>query len=883
MSLLVKLQSLLRNFVRPRQVEDDLRDEIRSHLQMLTDQNLHSGMSHDEAERVARIELGGIEQVRELVREERVGNWLHSVLRDCQFALRQLRKSPSFTVVATLTLALGIGATAAIFSAVNVVLFQSLPYVQANQLMAIWETRQDGSRNAATFGMYRGLLPQQRSFDSLALMRAWQPTITGTDSAERLEGQRVSASFFRVLRVAPILGRDFDASEDHFKGPNVVILSDALWRRRFGGDPAMVGRQITLEEPESFAASNLYTVIGVMPKAFENVLAPKAQLWAPLQYDISQGRAWGHHLRMVGRLQPHVTPAQASQELGVLAHSVLNEYHPETYGKDAKFSVISLQADLTRGVRPALFAIFSAVLLLLVIACLNVTNLLLARGVLRQGEFALRSALGAAPQRLVRQLLTETLLLAAVGALLGFIFGAVCLRALLAVGPPELPRLHAIAMDPAVFTFGFLVTALIGLVFGLTPALQAARSAPQRGLQLESARIVGGHWRVRGALVVVEVALTLVLLVCSGLLLRSMQTLLAVPAGFNASHLLTMQIAEVGHAYDADSARYRFFSEALDSARRAPGVISVALTSQLPLSGDLDLYGVGAERDHDPSHDEEILRYAITPGYFETLAIPLRRGRFLNEQDRADAPRVAVISESFAKRKFADVDPIGQRLHIGNPDFWYTIVGVVGDVRQMSLALNQTDAVYTTNVQWHWVDTEMSLVVRTSADPTPLVSSICSAIWSVDKGQPIVRIATMENLLASSTAERHFALVLFEAFGLASLILAAAGIYGVLSGMVAERTREMGVRSALGASRANIVSLILGQGLTLASLGVVIGLAGAAATSFLIGTMLFGVSPLDPLTYVAVIVLMLAVTIIACYLPARRASHVDPIIALRYE
>jgi putative ABC transport system permease protein len=421
------------------------------------------------------------------------------------------------------------------------------------------------------------------------------------------------------------------------------------------------------------------------------------------------------------------------------------------------------------------------------------------------------------------------------------------------------------------------------LFFGLTPALQAARSAPQRGMQMETNRIVGGYHGVRRSLVVVELALTLVLLICSGLLLRSMKTLLAVPPGFNGDHTLTMQIDLVGHKYDPDLLRYQFFSETLDSVRRLPGINSATYTSQLPLSGDYDMYGVALERENTPSAVEQVYRYAVTPGYFETLQIPLLRGRFLDEQDRAGALPVAVISDSFAKQKFANEDPLGQRLHMGSPDIWYTIVGIVGDVRQQSLSLNQTEAVYTTNAQWHWVDSEMSLVVRTTNDPEGQVSSILSAIRGTDKDQPIVRIATMDNLLAASAAERRFALVLFEAFALASLLLAAAGIYGVLSGMVAERTREMGVRAALGATRTDLVSLVLGQGLKLASLGVVIGLLAAIAASFLIATMLFGVSPLDPLTYVAVIALLLGVTALACYIPARRASRVDPMVALRYE
>jgi putative ABC transport system permease protein len=883
MPLFRKALSFLRNFLLSRRVESELDDEVRAHLELLIDENIRAGMPPAEARRAAQMELGGIEQVKEQVRDVKLGNWLQSVLADCTFAFRQLRKNPAFTVVAVLTLALGMGATTAIFTAVNPILFQSLPYPHANRLMAIWEIRDDGSRNAATFGMYTGVLPRQRSFESLALVRPWQPTLTGANQPARLEGQRVSSSYFHTLGISPMLGRDFTSPDDRPAAPNVVIVSDTLWRLRFGADHAIIGRQVTLEESESFAATNLYTVIGVMPPNFQNALAPGAQLWVPLQYDISQGRSWGHHLRMIGRLNQGVGPAQAAQELGALAHAVLIERHPETYGSDVRFSVAFLQDDLTRGVRPALLAILSAVFLLLIIACVNVTNLLLARGVSRQGEFALRSALGAESNRLIRQLLTESLLLAAMGGLVGFVVATLCVSALVALGPPDLPRLAAVSIDVRVFAFALLVTTMIGLIFGVTPALQAARSARHEGLRLDSRRIIGGHHHIRSALVVVEVALTLVLLVCSGLLLRSMQTLFAVPPGFNPSNLLTMQIEEVGHRYDADADRARFFSQVLDAVRRISGVESIALTSQLPLSGDHDRYGVSCERDHDPNRADEIFRYAVTPGYIETLGIPLRRGRLLNERDRAGSLPVALIGESFAKRKFADVDPIGQRIHIGHPDIWYTIVGVVGDVRQMSLALNVSDAVYVTTTQWHWVDTVMSLVVRTRGDAAALAPAVRAAVWSVDKDQPVVRVATMDHLLAASASERRFTLTLFEVFALASLLLAAAGIYGVLSGVVAERTREMGVRSALGASRASLISLVVGQGLTLAVAGVVMGSAGAAVASYLIASMLFGVSPLDTFTYVAVIALLIAVAAIACSVPAWRAARVDPVIALRYE
>lgn len=872
----------LRNLFHKSQLDRELNDELASHLQFHIEDNIRKGMSPAEARRDALLALGGLEQTKELVRDQQTLPFLESLLQDLRFASSLLRKSPGFTAVAVLTLAIGIGGTAAIFGAINPILFESLPYPHANRIMAIWELRNDGSHNGATFGMYRGLLDQQRSFDSLAVFHPWQPTLTGATRPERLDAQSVSASYFQVLGVSPILGRDFQPSDDYLHGPTVVILSDRLWRRRFSADPNIIGRNITLEESAGFAASNSYTVIGIMPRRFENVLAPSVELWAPLQYDISQGRAWGHNLRMVGRIRPGITLDQATRELTVLGDNILNERHPDTYPGGVRFNVTPLQDDVTRSVRPALLAILGAVLLVLVIACVNVTNLLLARGVIRKAEFALRAALGANRIRLVRQLLTESFLLSALGGLAGIAVAFLGVRVLVALSPPGLPRTNSIAVDAPIFAFGFGVTALIGVLFGLTPALQAARSDPNRGLR-HGSRLTSGHRRTRSALVVVEVALALVLLVCSGLLLRSIQRLFAVSPGFNAANLLTMQIEEVGHRYDPDSARFQFFAQSLDAVQHVPGVSSAALTSQLPLSGDDDEYGAAFERDNDPNAAEDTRRYAVTAAYFETMNIPLLRGRLLDDHDRQGAPRVALINESFAKRKFGPQDPIGQRVYIGPRDAWYTIVGVVGDVRQVSLALGQSDAVYVSSAQWPWSDTVMSLVVRSHTDPATLASAVTNAIWSIDKDLPVVRIVTMTDLLAASAAERRFALILFAAFALASLILAAAGLYGVLSGSVAERTHEIGVRAALGASPANVLALVLRQGMILTTLGVAIGLTAAALASHLIAAMLFAVSPLDPFTYLAVVALLFIVSAVACIVPARRASRVDPIIALRYE
>jgi len=440
-------------------------------------------------------------------------------------------------------------------------------------------------------------------------------------------------------------------------------------------------------------------------------------------------------------------------------------------------------------------------------------------------------------------------------------------------------------VDGSVFAFGLAITTLIGLAFGVTPALQAASSDPNRALRHGSRRTAGGHRRIRAALVVAEVALALVLLVSSGLLLRSLERLFAVPAGFDSSDILTLQVQASGQRFD-DSTTRRFFARALDAVRQVPGVGAAAFTSQLPLSGDNDLYGVQFEPSFsdDPGELGGTFRYGVSSGYIATMGIPLLQGRLLDERDRFGASRVALISESMANRRLPLLDAIGRRLYIGPKEGEpYTVVGVVGNVKQMSLTLGQSDAVYIPATQWHWADNVMSLVVRTRGGAGALAPAIREAIWSVDKDQPIVRVATMDHLLAASAVERRFALILFEAFALAALLLAAAGIYGVLSGSVAERAREIGVRSALGATRGNILALVFRQGLKLTALGVVIGLAGAAAASQAISAMLFGVSPLDPVTYLGVIVLLQAVAVIACWLPAWRAARLDPASTLRAE
>jgi putative ABC transport system permease protein len=686
--------------------------------------------------------------------------------------------------------------------------------------------------------------------------------------------------------VAPALGRDFEAADDIVHGPKVVIVSNGVWRRRFGADYTMIGRDIKLDDDH-------YTVIGIMPAGFDNVLAPSAEFWSPLQYDkgnivSQQTREWGHHLRMVGRLKTGVSLLQARNDLARIAHTPVSEFpRPPWASLDHGLIANSLGNDLASSVKPALVAISGAVLLVLLIACVNVTNLLLARGAERRGEFAMRAALGAGRWRLVRQLLAESLLLATLGGALAMMVAQFGIHALVALSPPELPRVDAIRLDGTVFVFALGISALIGLVGGLIPARQASRGDLHMGLQQSSARTAGGQQLTRRTLVVTEFAIALVLLVSAGLLLRSLQRLFAIDPGFDAAQLLTMQVQESGHRFDDDSARARFFTQALEAVRQVPGVRSAAFTSQLPLSGDFESYGV--QFAADPNDNTEVgLRYAVSPGYFEAMRIPLRRGRLLDEHDGAGAPLAVLLSESFARRKFPGQDPLGQRLRVG-PDIgradrpWGTVVGVVGDVKQASLALSDSDAFYTSTTQYAWVDSVQSLVVRARGDAAANTSVIKNAIWSVDRDQPVVRVATMDTLLAKSEAERHFVLILFEAFGLVALVLAATGIYGVLSGSVTERMREIGVRVAVGATRGDILALVIRQGLMLTAVGIVIGLAGAMAASQALITLLFGVSGLDPATYFGVIVLLTGVSLIACGLPAWRAAQIDPATSLRAE
>jgi putative ABC transport system permease protein len=869
----------LRALLHPDAADHDVDEEARHYIEEAEAALTRDGLSPDGARRAARLEVGHAGGVREQVRSS---GWEHiasAFAGDIRYAARRLRRAPGSTIVAVITLAVGIGATTAIFSAVDAILLEPLPYPQPDRIVMIADASAEGLPRDVTFGTYREIAQRSRVFTAMAPFKAWQPTIVGDGEPDRLSGQRVGAGFFRALGVAPVLGRDFQTDDDRPSGPNVAILSDPLWRRQFSADPGIVGRQITLDD-------TAYLVVGVMPRAFENVLSPQTDVWAPLQYQTVYGpqdREWGHHLRLVARLQPRVELDRARQELNQIARAPISEFARVPWADlQNGFLVTSLQADATRGIRPALLAVMGAVMLLLASACVNVTNLLLARGAQRRGEIAMRAALGAGRSRIVRQLLTESVLLSLLGGALGIFVAEVGIRTLVALSPPGLPRVGAIRIDAAAFAFAAIITMLAGVIVGAIPAVHVSRPDLQAAIQEGSRRTAGGHQRTRGGLVVAEVALALVLLVSAGLLLRSIERVFAAPVGFDASHLLTMEVQETGQRFRDDRVSYRFYTDALDAVRAVPGVSAAGFTALLPLSSDTGTFGVHFELDRGTKEDGAALRYAVTPGYFDAMRIPLRRGRLLDAHDGADAPRAALLNESFAKRRFASGDALGQRFRFGPEEGdWYTVVGIVGDVKQSALDLDQPDAIYVPAAQWHWVDHVMSLVVRARGDAAALTPAIRRAIWSVDKDQPIVRIATMDALVERSVSDRRFALVLFEAFGVAALILAATGIYGVLSGGVTERMREIGVRSALGASPGDIVGLVVRQGMTLAGLGVLIGLCGAFVASRAIAALLFGVSRLDPATYAAVVAMLLTVSAIACWAPAWRAVRVDPSIALR--
>ena len=881
MSIWRQLSRGFRALVRRASVDAELTDEIRHYFEQSVADHTARGLTPEAARRAAQIEIGNATVAHEQVRSYGWENTVSSVMADARYAARRLRAAPAFTTVAVLTLALGIGASTAIFSAIYPILLEPLPYPHARELVTLQDRLDDGTPFPLAFGSLREIEARSTTLASAAAAAAWSPTLTGRERPVRLSAQRVTANYFATLRVAPAIGHDFDSSDDIPGGRRTIILGDALWRREFGADSAILGRTVKLDE-------NAYVVVGVMPPSFESVPGSPAEAWSLLQLARSlpsEGPEWGHFPRVVARLRPGVSIDRAHADIDAIARHPVPDFIRPPWAKLSRgISMQALRADATHSVSRALFAVLAAAALLLIIVCVNVANLLLARGAQRRGELALRATLGAERSRLIRQLLTESLLLSLMGGGGGVLIARFGVRMLKAVAPAGLPRVEAIGIDGPVLVFALAVSACIGIAIGLAPAFQAGRQDLRSGFQAMTQRIAGGSPVARRTLVIAEVALAFVLLVGTGLLVRSSRRLFAVDPGFTAGQVLTMRVNITGDRYREDSAAYRYFLRVVDAVRQVPGVVTAAATSQLPLSGDNEVYGVHFESSPLGHDAGSVVRYAVTTAYFKTMGITLVRGRAFQPTDNGTAPHVVVLNQTFARRAFAGRDPIGEHLHIG-PDRgpWYTVVGVVADVRQQSLAGEVAEAVYIPTEQSWFADREMSLVAQVRSQPASMAPSIKAAIWSVDDHQAIVRVAPMTEVVNASAADRRFALIVFECFAIAALVLAAVGLYGVQSGSVTERVREIGVRSALGASSNEIIGLIVRQGMALTVIGLAIGLLAGIGAGRLMTSLLFDVSPADPLTYVAVTTLLAVTSLIACLIPAGRAAAVDPNITLRSE
>lgn len=876
MSLWRQVTHGLRTLLRRDAEDAELAEEVDHFFDERLAWHVERGLSAEAARRAVRHELGDRLAVREDVRAHGWENAVATVAGDVRIGLRRMRARPAFAAVCVLSLALGIGAATSIFSVVRPVLLASLPYPDADRLVMLWDRGADGGREAVTFGTLRELSERGASFSALAVTAPWQPTLT-EGTAERLAGQRVSADWFRVLGVPPAEGRDLESADDRPGAPRVALIAHSLRTRRFAAAADVVGRTIELDGVP-------FRIVGVLPRTLDNVLSPDAEIWTPLQYDPAlppDGREWGHHLRMIGRLRTGVgLDAARSDVAGIAAAPVAAFARPAWASLERGLIVNDLQHEITEGIRPLLLAVIGAVLLLIASAAVNVAGLLLARGVERRGEYAVRAALGAGTGRITAQVITESILLALLGGAGALVVAALGIRALTALGPVGLPRLGAIVLDRWVLVFAILVTMAVGILIGLLPAKEAARARLQAGLRRAARGSIGAHAPARRTLVVVQVALAIVLLIAAGLMLRSVARLLAVDTGFRPV-ALTMQIQTPHVADDVDA--QRFFERILTAVRAVPGVVDAGLTSQLPLTGDADVYGARFESaGGDVAAPAEAFRYTVSAGYLEAMGVEVRAGRPIEAGDGASAAPIALVSESLARSAFPGADPIGRQLTLGRTDLPpATVVGIVADVKQTALDMGSAGAVYVPAAQWYFADRARWLVVRGRGDAGALLPAVRTAIRSVDANLPVVRIATMEERVLASTADRRFALIAFRAFALVALVLAAIGVHGLLATSVAARTSEIGVRSALGATRTGIVMMVLREALSLTAAGVVIGVGAALAGTRLLDSLLFDVAAVDPPTYAAVLALFLLVCSLAAALPARRATRIDPAITLR--
>jgi putative ABC transport system permease protein len=872
MTLLHRLASVVRWIVGRSRAERDLRDELDVFVDMAAADRMRHGVAPGEARRLAVLQLGGVEQAKERVRTGRHGAWLDEVGRDVRLGLRQVRRNPVFSAIAITTLAVGIGANSAIFSVVYAVLLRPLPYQEPDRLV---------SAGSMLAGEYLFLRDRTNTLQATALYQVNVGlNFSDAGGAERVTGAFVSANFFSTFGVSALVGRAFQGAEEQRGERAVVVLSHALWRQRFGSDAGIVGREVLIDGERR-------TVVGVMPATF-HFPSTRTELWIPYAFDAGDAVAlWGGGQRgqAIARLAPQATPAQAQAELRTLAPQLrtVNTLWvlPPTWG--ASREVVLLQDRLVGDVRTRLLVMLGAVGIVLLIACANVANLLLARGSARRREFTIRRALGAARGRIVRQLLTESAVLGLCGGAAGLALAFLIVPVLVSGMPAEVPRVEEIRIDYSILAFTLGLGLLTGLTFGAMPAIRSSWRESQGSLKVDNRGASGAFGRVASVLVVAEMAVAVLLMISAGLLIRSFAELLRVDPGFKSEQITTARITLPDTRYPDDARQRLFYEELLTRIGALPGVQAIEATSHLPLAGGPG--GFAFEVEGQPyvrgTSAPTTAEHRVTAGYLQTMGIAILRGRPLAPSDREHALDVAVINETMAREHWPGQDSVGKRLKPVYNDEWITVVGVGRDVRYDGLAIEVEPQIYRPFQQTPTLD--MSLVVRTASDAIMLAGSLRETVASLDRTVAVSEIRTLDQLLATSVATSRFTTLLLATFATLALTLAAIGTYGVLSYAVSRRAREIGVRMALGARRVDVMRMVLGKAAVLAGAGAVAGVAGAFATTHVLEGLLFGVSRTDTATFAVVPILLGGVALLAAYVPASRATRVDPTTVLRLE
>jgi putative ABC transport system permease protein len=806
---------------------------------------------------------------------------MSSFWNEVRIAIRSLRRAPLYASLAIVTAAVGIGASTAIFSVAKPIVFDAAPYPSPDKLVMVWERDASGESSNIGFFTFQDLARDVRAFSSSAAMSYWQPTLASEAAAEQVNGQRVSHTYFTTLGVRPFLGRDFRPEEDTPETRTVVMLTHKLWKRRYASDSSIAGRTVEI-------SGRQYTVAGVLPESFEDLMTPNAELYGPLGYNATLSWACRscRHLRMVARVREGATLSAASQEVERSLANLRAIFKSEYGSVGGVLEPVSTYA--TKGVRPAVLALLGAAALLLLMSCANVSSLMLGRAIERQGDVAVRTALGAKTSKLVRQSAVEALVLWSIAAVAGILLARWGARALVLLSATPLPRVERMVVDWRVMTFGLVGAFVCALIAGAFPAALTARAALIDRMRSGARNIVGsGTQRVRGALIVAEVALALIMLSGTGLLIRTVNRLLNVELGYDAARIATVNTSLSGPRYATNEAGFAYYRRVLDAAKSVPGVEVAGLVSQLPLGGNFDAYGIHRKDkpSANPENDPSAQRFAVSTDYLSAMRIPLLAGRVFSASDDARGARVVIINEEMAAKVYADGSPLGREIQIGGTDGpWYTIIGVVKNVRHLSLDGEQDLQMY------HPVDQSGSslpgsliLVARTKGDPRTLALALQRAVRAIDPGVAVYEPRAMQDVVSSAMSQRRFVLRLLAVFAGVALVLVSAGLYGVTAAGVAERRREIGLRAALGASRPRIVSTVVSRSATLLGVGVALGVAGAVALNGVLKSILFGVSPTDPLTILSMIGVLLIVAVLAAVIPAGRALAVDPATTLRTE